>query len=223
MRMKLMALTISLVGWIAFLGCNTEAGTREDDTTRPNAQGEYQDQSGAATSDQSRATTTDQTGATSGAATGSLASSFGPYDQWDSDKSGDVSKTEFESKFSSMPAWSQWDQNGDQNLDQNEAANVQWKLWDRNGDDQVADDEWGDGTDMMGIKSDYKDADADHDGTLSKTEFTQWFQGKAWSEWDQDGDGKVAVKEAADAVYGMWDHDDDNKIDQDEFDDALEA
>jgi Ca2+-binding EF-hand superfamily protein len=205
---------ISMVGWVAFLGCNTEAGTRGAyDKTAP----------GTNTASATEKKDLNLSSKPSKAGENAKKVEFGAYDQWDADNSGDISKNEFDTHFASFQGWADWDKNGDQSLDKSEASGAQFAMWDRNGDGELSKDEWGDGVDAADIKSDWKDADTDNDGKLSSTEFTQWFSGKMWDEWDKDHDGKVAKNEAANALWNLWDKDNDNKIEKGEFNDAMKA
>jgi hypothetical protein len=237
MRTKMLAALISMVGCLAFLACDRgpgyqnddragEASTQDQSATDP----QYETQDATQTEEESMEAIESQSetqASAAGQAAGqqTAAAELGPYEQWDVDSSGDVSKTEFDSKFASTPAWSGWDRNGDQNLDATEAAHVQWSMWDRNADGQLPKDEWDGGIEQMDVDADYAEADANQDGKLTEAEFTQWFQGgKAWSEWDQNGNGKVALDEAATALWNMWDGNDDNKIEQGEWwEDASKA
>ena len=158
MRTKLLAVLISILGCAVFVGCSTEADYREDvnappqDTAPSSADATYTDKVG-----------TDRTADAPGDA-----AAVGTYEQWDADASGDVSKTEFDSKFASLPAWSDWDANGDQSLDQNEAKNVKWfesGSWD--------------------------ELDSDGDGKLARNEAAD----ALWKEWDGNGDHKIEKSE----------------------------
>jgi hypothetical protein len=162
MRTKLLAVLISIAGCVAVAGCSTEADYREDvnpppqDSAAPSsAGGAYTDPAGTDRSAEAGAAASD-------------AASVGAYEEWDTDASGDVSKTEFDSKFASLPAWSEWDANGDQSLDESEAKNVQWF-------------EGGSFTEM----------DPDGDGKLARDE-----AGDAlWKAWDANGDNKIEPSE----------------------------
>ena len=75
-----------------------------------------------------------------------------------------MSKTEFDSKFASLPAWSQWDQNGDQSLDQTEAQSVEW---------------------FEG--GSWSDQDSDGDGKMAKNEAAD----ALWKKLDENSDSKI--------------------------------
>ena len=143
MRTKRMAVLISSLACVALLGCNTEAGYREDDAARPESQ----------TSDTQQYETP---------------GGLGAWSEWDADASGDVTKTEFDSTFASAPVWSDWDTNGDQALDQSEAANVSW---------------------LQG--KDWKEWDTDSDGRLARNESAE----ALWTMWDSNGDHKLELSE----------------------------
>ena len=216
MRTKLLALMISMVGWVAFLGCNTEAGTRDN---RDN----YDKNAPSTAQTGKPVPAPDYSSKPSKMGENMKKAEFGAYELWDADNSGDISKNEFDSHFASFQGWTDWDRNGDQSLDKSEAAGAQFAMWDRNGDAELSKDEWSDGVDAADIKSDWKDADTDQDGKLSPTEFTQWFSGKMWDEWDKDHDGKVAKNEAANAIWNLFDKDNDQKIEKGEFNDLMKA
>jgi hypothetical protein len=152
MRTKMVAVLISSLGCVALLGCNTEAGYREGDAARPESQMSDTQQ------DAQRYDTQKQADTGAAATTGSL----GSFTEWDADASGDVTKTEFDSRFASTSAWSDWDKNSDQALDQSEAANVKWfegkdlEEWDKDADGKLARNEAGDALWRM------LDGNADH-------------------------------------------------------------
>jgi hypothetical protein len=161
MRTKSLAVLISIVGSAGFLGCSTEADYRGEanepahDTVPSAADGVDTDP-----------IVTDRS-AEAGAAM-SDAASLGAYEEWDTDNSGDVSKTEWNSRFVSLPAWSEWDANGDQSLDESEAKSVSW----------FEDASWG-------------EMDPDGDGKLARNE-----AGDAlWREWDANDDNKIEKSE----------------------------
>jgi len=219
---KLLILSVSVVCLIGLVGCNTEAGyeteTEGEEQVPPTGEtqgrvGETQPGTDPSQQQQQQA----QTGQSAAAA------EFGTYEQWDADRSGDVTQQEFDTRFQNFQGWTQWDRNGDQNLDESEAAGVQWKMWDKNGDNRLEESEWQTGIEHLGLQAEYGEADREGDGQVSQAEFTQWFEQNAWDEWDANGDGVVGRDEAADVLWNMWDGNDDNRVDQSEWKEVMEA
>jgi hypothetical protein len=159
----MLAVLISGLGCVALLGCNTEAGYREGDTARPESE----------TADTQRYDTQSQTDTTAerpqaDTAPQAMSGGLGAWSEWDADASGDVTKTEFDSKFASAPAWGNWDTNDDQALDQSESAKVSW---------------------LQG--KDMKEWDKDADGKLARNEAAD----ALWKMWDSNGDDKLEQSE----------------------------
>ena len=222
---KMLGLLILAVCPIALIGCDTQTGTGAEDTitTEEQAAGNV-DQPDVQTEQQPYGETEGDTAMQSAEQRqGGMTAQFGTYQDWDADRSGDLTQTEFDDHFQTFEGWSQWDANRDQSLDEAEAAQVQWRMFDRNGDGRLEQSEWDEGVQSLGVQGRYSEGDRDGDGQLTQAEFTQWFEQKAWSEWDTNGDGVVGRDEAADTLWKMWDGNDDDKVEENEWREAVEA
>jgi hypothetical protein len=145
MTIKIVAVLISSLGCVALLGCDTGVDHREGDAARPESEA----------ADTQRYDTPSQTETTAerpqtDTAPQAMSGGLGAWSEWDADASGDVTKTEFDSRFASTSAWGNWDTNNDKVLDESEAAKVSWlqgkdmEAWDRDADGKLARTEAGD-------------------------------------------------------------------------------
>ena len=116
----------------------------------------------------------------------------------------------------------EWDADGDGSLNNEEFYGTVFSNTDADDDDGINEEEWTTGLNsMFGNRveeGDFATFDADGDGILDSNEWNEGFADSEWFQtYDGDDDDMVTETEWDEGLFGDWDTDDDDLINEDEY------
>ena len=160
-------------------------------------------------------------GLTGCAATDPIDNNYGPFQEWDVDRDGNLEDAEFSQRIAERDYYGDWDQNEDGVINENEfEAGV---FYSYAGDNDVIDNtEFSEASGAWYADADdagtFGDWDANDDDMIDSNEFEEGIATyPVYGDWDVDGDDRLTDDEYADGVYDVWDLDNDGNVNQVEF------
>lgn len=138
---------------------------------------------------------------------------------WNTDADARLAPDEFSGWLEDQDFYAEWNTDGSAGLTPQEFGAGLAGVLDANDDGAVSAMEWSDvGASWTGPDASLADWDANGDSSLQESEIVSGIEGGAlWSDWDQDGNGRLARAEFDAAVFAAWDTNDDNFVDETEW------
>ena len=148
-----------------------------------------------------------------------LDSSMMAFSDFDTDGDGNLNAEEVPMIY--QDDFAEWDTNDDGMLNREEFDMTTFSLTDMNNDEMLSEDEWNDGFNSFfgnWVEDDFATFDANADGNLTDDEWNEAFADSEWfSTFDADGSSMVAEDEWDTGLFNDWDTNDDDMIDENEF------
>lgn len=148
--------------------------------------------------------------------------------EWDADRDGALSKTEFATGFAERGVFGSWDRDGNGLLSDTEFTDGVYGTYDANRSGDLDTTEYGVNENRIGAAGfwggeagyDYEAWDIDGDGVILSNEFADgWGEVGMLGEFDLDDDGALSEEEFTTGVYGEYDEDGTGIIEEPELTD----